>query len=47
MHRNLGRPRSQAISINAKTLQKLLLATDDSIRGIRDWALLLVAYDTL
>jgi integrase len=28
-------------------LDKLLLATDDSIRGIRDRALLLVAYDTL
>jgi len=25
----------------------MLLATDDSIRGIRDRALLLVAYDTL
>jgi integrase len=28
-------------------LDKLLLAADDSIRGIRDRALLLVAYDTL
>ena len=47
MHRKLGRSSSQAGSINADTLDKLLLATDDSIRGIRDRALLLAAYDTL
>ena len=47
MHRKLGRSSSQAGSINADILDKLLLATDDSIRGIRDRALLLVAYDTL
>ena len=47
MHRKLGRSSSQAGSINADTLDKLLLVTDDSIRGIRDRALLLVAYDTL
>ena len=47
MHRKLGRSCSQAGSINADTLDKLLQATDDSIRGIRDRALLLVAYDNL
>jgi site-specific recombinase XerD len=47
MHRKLGRSSSQAGSINVDTLDKLLLATDNSIRGIRDRALLLVAYDTL
>ena len=47
MHRKLGRSSTQAGSINADTLDKLLLATDESIRGIRDRALLLVAYDTL
>jgi len=47
MHRKLGRYSAQAASINADTLDKLLLATDDSIRGIRDRALLLVAYATL
>ncbi len=47
MHRKLGRSSRQAGSINLDTLDKLLLATDDSIRGIRDRALLLVAYDTL
>ena len=34
MHRKLGRSSSQAGSINANMLDKLLLATDDSIRGI-------------
>ena len=47
MHLKLGRSSSQAGSINASTLEKLLLATDYSIRGIRDRALLLVAYDSL
>lgn len=47
MHRKLGRSSSQAGSINADILEKMILATDDSIRGIRDRALLLVAYDTL
>jgi site-specific recombinase XerD len=47
MHRKLGRSSKQAGGINANTLEKLLLATDDSIRGMRDRALLLVAYDTL
>jgi site-specific recombinase XerD len=47
MHRKLGRSSKQAGGINAVTLEKLLLATEDSIRGIRDRALLLVAYDTL
>lgn len=46
MHRKLGRSSSQAMSINADTLEKMLSATDNSIRGIRDRALLLVAYDT-
>jgi site-specific recombinase XerD len=47
MHRKLGRSSKQAAGINADTLEKLLLATEASIRGIRDRALLLVAYDTL
>jgi site-specific recombinase XerD len=47
MHRKLGRSSKQAAGINTDTLEKLLLATEDSIRGIRDRALLLVAYDTL
>jgi site-specific recombinase XerD len=47
MHRKLGRSSKQASGINADTLEKLLLATEDSNRGIRDRALLLVAYETL
>ena len=47
MHRKLGRSAKQAGSINLDTLDKMLSATDDSIRGMRDRALLLVAYDTL
>ncbi len=47
MHRKLGRSAKQAGSINLDTLDQMLLATDDSIRGLRDKALLLVAYDTL
>jgi site-specific recombinase XerD len=47
MHRKLSRSSKQATGINADTLEKLILATEDSIRGIRDRALLLVAYDTL
>lgn len=47
MHRKLGRSCSQAAGINVSTLDQMLLATDNSIRGIRDRALLLVAYDTL
>lgn len=47
MHRKLGRSSKQASGINAETLEKMLLATDNSIRGIRDRALLLVAYDAL
>jgi len=47
MHRKLGRSAKQAGSINLDILDKMLSATDDSIRGLRDKALLLVAYDTL
>jgi len=47
MHRKLGRSAKQAGSINLDILDQMLLATDDSIRGLRDRVLLLVAYDTL
>ncbi len=47
MHRRLGRPAKQSLGINADLLDGLLFATEDSTRGIRDRALLLVAYDTL
>jgi len=47
MHRVLGRNSRQACGIKADTLEKMLSATDNSMRGVRDRALLLVAYDTL
>jgi site-specific recombinase XerC len=47
IHRELECSCNQAGGINTDTLNKVLLATDDSIRGIRDRALLLVTYDTL
>lgn len=47
MHRKLGRAAKQAEGINATLLDKLLAGIDQSDRGIRDRALLLIAYDTL
>lgn len=47
MHRKLGRASSQAQAITADVLEKLLASIDNSGRGIRDRALLLIAYDTL
>lgn len=47
MHRKLGRAAKQAQGITSDILEKLLAATNSSPRGIRDRALLLVAYDTL
>jgi site-specific recombinase XerD len=47
MHRKKGRACKQAKAINAETLERLLNATGDDIRGIRDKALLLLAYDSL
>jgi site-specific recombinase XerD len=47
MYRTLGRYAKQAYGINKNLLYKMLAATDDSLRGIRDKAILLVAYDTL
>lgn len=47
MHRKLGRAANQAQGITSDLLDKLLTATDASPRGIRNRALLLIAYDTL
>lgn len=46
-HRKLERSSHQAGGINVDTLDKLILATDDSIRDIRDHALLLAVFNTL
>jgi site-specific recombinase XerD len=47
MHRHLGRASSQAYGINKDLLDKMITSTDNSLRGIRDKAILLVAYDSL
>ena len=47
MHRTLGRYSNQAFGITTPILEKMLRATDHSLRGIRDQALLLLAYDSM
>ena len=47
MHRSLGRFSRQAHGINKELLNEMLAATDDSLRGLRDRALIMVAYDTM
>ena len=47
MYRKLGRFSKQAYGINKDLLQKMVDATDGSLRGFRNRAILLVAYDTL
>jgi site-specific recombinase XerD len=47
MYRTLGRYAKQAYGINRDLLNKMVAATDNSLRGIRDRAILLVAYDML
>ena len=47
IYRTLGRYAKQAYGINKNLLDKMVAATDNSLRGIRDKAILLVAYDSL
>jgi integrase len=47
MYRILGRYAKQAHGINKDVLDLMLLSIEDSIRGVRDKAILLVAYDSL
>jgi site-specific recombinase XerD len=47
MFRKLGRHQSQAAAINKDALESLIGATDHTLRGYRDRALLLTAYDSL
>ena len=47
MFRTLGREHKQAYGITKTTLNQMLSITEDNLRGIRDRALLLVAYDSL
>lgn len=47
MHRTLGRSSKQALGINAPIIEKMIGYLKDDLRGIRDRALLLLAYDSL
>jgi site-specific recombinase XerD len=47
MHRKLGRSSNQALGVTHAILEKLISVTDDSLRGMRDRMLLLLAYDSL
>ena len=47
MFRKLGRHQNQAVAINRNVLERLIGATDQTLRGYRDRALLLTAYDSL
>jgi len=47
MFRKLGRHQNQAAAINKEVLESLIGATDQTLRGYRDRALLLTAYDSL
>jgi integrase len=47
MYRTLGRYAKQVYGINKDLLNKMVSATDNSLRGTRDKAILLVAYDSL
>lgn len=47
MHRILGRSPKQAFGITAPILETMLGATDNNLRGVRDRALLLLAYDSM
>lgn len=47
MYRQLGRYSHQAHAINKTVLDQMLAATGESLIGLRDRALMLVAYDTM
>ena len=47
MHRKIGRFSKQAHGITKELLDEMLAVTDDSLRALRDKALLMVAYDTM
>lgn len=47
MHRQLGRASKQAEPISSDRLKEMIKAADHSLSGLRDKALLMVAYDTM
>ncbi len=47
MHRKIGRFSKQANGTTKEILEEIIAVTDNSLRGCRDRALLLIAYDTM
>lgn len=47
MHRSLGRTSKQALGITARIMERMMLATKNDLHGLRDKALILLAYDSL
>lgn len=47
MHRTLGRASKQALGITAPIIEKMIQVTKNDLRGLRDRALILLAYDSL
>jgi integrase len=47
MHRTLGRTSKQALGITAAMMDKMILAAKNDLYGLRDKALILLAYDSL
>jgi len=47
MHRTLGRHSKQAYGITEHVLENMICATSNNLRGIRDRALLLLAYESM
>lgn len=47
MHRTLGRASKQAFGITEGILEKMIAITKNDLRGLRDRALILIAYDSL
>jgi len=47
MHRTLGRASRQALGITIRILEKMIAKTTNDLRGVRNKALLLLAYDSL
>lgn len=45
MHRNLGRESKQAFGINKEMLMEMLNTLDSSLKGLRDSAIILLAYE--
>ncbi len=47
MHRTLGRASKQALGITAQIVERMILTIENDLHGLRDKALILLAYDSL